>query len=151
MPNSESNFPERPSHVTAVSDVFTVQVFKGADCLDSVRAQVLSCQHNRCLAPGFTGSSSEDWMTAMWPWWTWERKNKCVCDLPEELRSAAEHTAPVSCLTSLTSCQQMKSALSFISTQAPWRLMCCTKTTFIPLLLSSLLLRLFHPFHVVIY
>ena len=64
----------------------------------------------------------------------------CVQELPEELRSAAEHTAPVSRLGSLTSCQLMKPARSFISTQTPGRLMCRTKTTFIPLLLSPLVL-----------
>lgn len=61
--------------------------------------------------------------------------NKCV-----SLRSSihhAEHTAPVSCLSSSTSCQRMKPARSFISTQTPWRLMCETKTTVIPPLLSS--------------
>ena len=63
-----------------------------------------------------------------------------VPDLPEELYSAAEHTAPVSHPSSLTSCQLMEPARSFISTQTPGRLMCQTKTAFIPLRLSPLFL-----------
>lgn len=43
--------------------------------------------------------------------------------LPEELHSAAEHTAPVSRPSSLTYCQPKKPACSFISTQTPGRLM----------------------------
>lgn len=51
----------------------------------------------------------------------------CVHGLPEELHSAAEHTAPVFRPSSLIYCQPQKPAHSFIFTQIPERRMRRTK------------------------
>ena len=88
---------------------------------------------------GFIGGSSEDQMTETGPRQTCAEAEEAEAEEAEEeeIHSASEHSAPVSRPGSLTSCQPVKPARSFVSPHRHldvWRV--GTKTSFIPPLLS---------------